>query len=238
MQFSLIRKLCFAICLASALAVNVAQATPLNLVLARSPDIFASGISVQYSSGVLNMFGDASLFTHLDQPPYLIHNTSDTMSNNYGATGAFSLTANIGNDGVATSGTFSIGGFIQGLTGFGDVGGEAGDFSLLTGNLINFGYAEGPDGKLEFTFQVTGGDLAPLYGAEALIVITQIGEPMFEGDFGFPGNFAGDFNGTNMAVGDIGAIPEPSTWVLFASAVGLMLFVRHQRAIRKPHTSA
>lgn len=176
-----------------------AGATSLNLSYPSSPDIFASGLSLSYtaSSGVLNMSGDVSLFTFLNQPPYTIQYTPDTNSPNYGGVGKFALSAVVDSSGNATSGTFSVGGFIAGITGStlpgnGNAGGDALDFSLLTGNLLQFGFQPSPDGKLEFVFQVTGGDLAPLYGPNALMVFNQFGDPTDTG-IGFPGTFEADF---------------------------------------------
>ena len=189
------------------------------------------------------MSGDVSLFTFLNQPPYTIQYTPDTQSVNYGGTGKFMLSATVDSSGNATSGTFSVGGFIAGITGSslpgnGDVGGDALDFSLLTGNLLEFGFQPSPDGKLEFVFQVTGGDLAPLYSAPALMVFNQFGDPGDTG-YGFPGDFHSDFTTGDpndvpqYGVGDIGSVPEPGSILMFASAFGLLALGRHKWAMRK-----
>lgn len=113
----------------------------------------------------------------------------------------------------------SIFGFID-LDGNGtlDVGG-----SLLTGEVTGFGHQEnGATDLFDFTFNVTGGALAPLMG-NVVAVSMQSERSSFTGSFST--NFVGGAKGT------LGVIPEPTTTLLLGSGlVGLALAGRRREA--------
>ncbi len=187
---------------------SAAQAAPLNLVLADSPDIFSSGINVDYtvSSGVLTATGTASTFEDDGVGPAIGVDT-----------GSFDLFASIDNSGVLSAGTLSIGGTIATL---GYVSG-----TLLTGTLTNLGYpTSGSGGPLEFLFNVTGGDLASAYGASGGIILSQSG---------FNGGFAVDFNNAAFSgLADTGTVvPVPAAvWLFGSGLLGLIGFARRRSA--------
>ena len=135
--------------------------------------------------------------------------------------GGFDLTAEIDDVGELVSGTLSITGTIASL------GFESG--TLLTGDLTDFGFPTGGGSILEFTFDVTGGDLEAEYDGRSGGIIA--------GGTGFGGSFDSDFDNLMMGIGGTGTgssntapIPEPGTLALLSAALGGLAYVGRRRA--------
>ena len=183
---------------------SAAQAAPLDLLLADSPDIFSSGINVDYtaSSGVFSAIGTASTFEDDGVGP------ATPISG-----GGFDLTASIDTSGVLSGGTFSIDGTLGAFTG-----------TLLTGTLTGLGFPSiGNGDPLEFLFDVTGGDLASAYGTSGGIILS---------NSGFTG-FASDFINTPFTgVADTGTVvPVPAAVWLFGSGLLGLIGIARRRSI-------
>ncbi len=170
-----------------------AQATTLDLTLEAEPDILSSFLDVTYTASTdqLVVSGFATQFSN---------------SGISGITGGtFNLNATIDDSGTLTSGLFTIGGTIASL------GYNSG--ILLTGALNNFGF--GTTETLEFTFGVTGGDAQSLYSGLGGIILS---------NSGYSSSFSSDWNNNSGLAGfgygqsdtGVSAIPEPSTYALFA----------------------
>ncbi|HUU68023.1 MAG TPA: PEP-CTERM sorting domain-containing protein [Planctomycetota bacterium] len=182
------------------LAVSgAASAVPLNLTL-DLPDITSGFIAVSYSSNVFTASGYAlSLeINGVGGPDYVITN------------GMFNITGDIDSTGALQSGTLSITGTIPA---YGAVSG-----TLLTGAITSFGYPDAPGGEI-FEFIATGlsGDLAPIYGANAGVILGA-------SDTHFTGSFAQSFGNSGFGVADTApVVPEPASLVLLAiGALGLV----------------
>jgi hypothetical protein len=179
-----------------------ALATPLNLVLEQFPDVLSGNMDVVYDAAgeTLTMDGFA---LELDD---------DGVGTAVGITdGTFELLAGIDSSGGLDGGSLTIGGTIPSL------GFNSG--TLLTGSLVAFGFPGAGGDPLEFVFDVTGGDLASLYGEGPGGIIV--------GDSGFGGSFAADWDnlmmgiaGTGFAVSNTAPVPEPGTLALLGVALG------------------
>ena len=190
---------------AALLFAGAAAATPLNLHLESHPDIASSFIDVTYDAGT-----DALVASGLAAALY--PDNSGVFVDIIG--GQFELAATVLSDGSATGGSLSITGSVPGS-----------GPSLLTGVLVDFGFHVAAGGPLEFIFQVTGGDLAPLYGglgAAAAVILSETG---------FGGSFASDFDnlitgpGSSPGVSNTGVpVPEPSSFMLMT--LGLLALRR------------
>ncbi len=126
----------------------------------------------------------------------------------------FNLTATVTETGDLTSGDFSVNGRFDSL------GFMSGSF--LTGDLTML---MGPSDALEFLFDVTGGDGAPLYaGRQGGMILSQLG--------GFNGDWTQDWN-ASMALIDIGVdatmIPLPLPVAM--SGAGLVLTCGRRRRL-------
>src|SRR5258705_11814735 len=118
-------------------SVTPSRATPLNLVLNLSPDIFSNGIDVTYDS--VNDLLNASGWAQLIKPPASIAGPITG--------GGFFLTAPVDSSGaLQPGGTVTILGTIPSFM----------SGTLLTGNLTSFG-SNGKGAPFEFIFTVTGG---------------------------------------------------------------------------------
>jgi hypothetical protein len=149
--------LCALIALTLTLALTMpASAALIGITLADSPDILADPVSTTYLHE-----GD-------NTNPFTATGRAEQLDGAAITGGLFSLTALLTNAGGFAAGSFTVTGTI----------GTNGP-SLLSGTLQNFGFSVEVD-AVDFRFEVSGGDLAPLYGgigATGGIVISQAGLP-------------------------------------------------------------
>jgi hypothetical protein len=114
----------------------------------------------------------------------------------------------------------------------GTIPGLASSGTLLTGQLLKFGFETGGGDIFEFVFDDLGGDLAPYYGGYD----GETGVILDAQNSGFDGSFANNFTaGPSLSVADNSVVvPEPSTSILLLSALafGLSALAR-----RLPHMS-
>lgn len=187
----------------------------LDTLLQQNPDLFsgnlAAGLTVALSNGVLTVTGDTTDYTQ----PSGGAPVSVTDSPGGFLSGAFSLSAIIGTNGVLQSGSLTISGAIDDL-------GIPGPL-LLSGTITAFGFqgnsSPNPD-EFEFLFNVTGGALAADYGPVG-------GTLLHPGDTSFNGSFLANFSNDGTGYADTRAIPEPSSVLLVGmSLLGLCGVVR------------
>lgn len=188
-----------------ALFATAASATPLSLIQG-PPDISTGFVSVDYVAGI-DLFTAVGEATALDidglAPPD--HPISS---------GSWSISATIDDSGNPGPGTLTISG---------DVLSESG--LLLSGDLVAFGYLDAGGETFEFLFDVTGGDLEPLFGSRVGVILNAWNSG-FGGSFGT--NFGNDgFSGFADTFSQV--VPEPSAFVL-ASIGAAMACIRRRRA--------
>jgi len=199
-----------------AVAAGPAQATPLNLTLQGDPfpDIFSDFQSTSY-----NATTDAlSVTAFADQL-----RTGGT-DYSIGGSGMFTLSATVNSTGVLSAGgTLTITGTVAALS--------FSSGTLLTGDLMLIGFPDGTSGVLEFTFDVTGGDAASLYGG-----IGSTGGVIVGIANGFPGNWTSNFSASFSGVNDVGVpmgvIPEPSGALLLAPGLAALALRRRRSVLR------
>jgi hypothetical protein len=177
-----------------------AQAFPELDLEVGTPDLFSAGITVDYqgdnNGGTLTAMGFASTlegFGNIDNGTFLIDMTSIDFNDQ---TAAGTLTIG-GNGGTLLTGTLSS---------------SAGD-QTFGGN--------GDTGALEFLFNVTGGDVADLYGGvggSAGIILSQSG---FNGSFASA--FGTQWNALANTFGQGGGVPIPGTLWLVLAGAGLLI---------------
>ena len=174
-------------------ATSSANATLLGLTLEPAPDIFSSFITVNYDMGTQTLTADGFALDFFDGV------------NNAIAGGTFSLTASIDNAGVMSGGSLTITGTTLGFN----------SGTLLTGSLTALGFGNSGGDPLEFMLDITGGDLAAMYGSTGGIIMSNTG---FDA-----GLFSNDFSSAPLAgVSDTGVpvtVPEPAGILLFACSL-------------------
>lgn len=194
--------------LVSVFVNSAAQATPvLSLDLQDFPDVLAQFILVDYDAGTDSLTADGTAVQYDDDGV----GDAEPILN-----GTFSLSSIIDDVGF-TSGSLTITGTIPSL------GFNSG--TLLTGTLTDGGTPPPPgiSDQLHFTFDDTGGDLAPSYSAGTGGIVMSF--------TGFPGDFSADF-GSSSGAADISlVVPEPGSLticaLLSASLLGLSYRRRH-----------
>ena len=179
-------------------AAGLATAGPLNLVLESNPDVVSGFIDVVYNA-------NADLLT-LDG--FALEIDPDGSGNVGINNGSFLISLAVDDAGFVSGGSLTMTGDIpsMGLSG-----------TLLTGTVNDFGFLEAGGDPLEFVFDLSGGLLAPIYGAQAGVIA---------GGTMFPGSFAADFDnliggigGTGTATADTGRlVPTPGGIALFGLA--------------------
>jgi hypothetical protein len=200
---------------AISLLPSAAFATPLNLTLLL-PDVVSGTIDVVYDAGT-DTFSASGFAFELDDDGVLPNIQLD-------APGDFDIIAAIDEFGALSAGTLSITGTIA------SEGYNSG--TLLTGSLSDFGWAGDASGMIfEFEFDVTGGDLAPVYGGlpGGVILGTTLSTP--PGFSGFGSSFNNrifDFEGTGAGGADTAPIPEPSTALLLGAGLGALALYRRR----------
>lgn len=175
------------------LAGATAQAATLGLTLAEFPDISAGLITVSYDATSDTLTADGFPGSaKLDAGPAI-----DILG------GMFTLSATIDNTGAISGGTIVITGMLDGMPGSG---------TLITGNLTTFGFPDAGGDPLGFLFDVTGGDLAPIYGSTGAIILAGTD---------FDGDWNTDFANSGDGVADTGVavVPLPAPFLLLLSAL-------------------
>lgn len=191
---------------ALALLPGRALATPLNLVL-QLPDVVSGFIDVTYLAGT-DTFAASGFSTELDDDGVAPNISLD-------APGNFGISATIDGSGALSAGTITITGTIA------SEGYNSG--TLLTGDLTDFGYAGDASGIIfEFTFDVTGGDLASAYGGLPGGVILSTALNSFSGFGSDFDNLIGGYPGTGSGISDTAPVPEPSTGLLVLAGLAIL----------------
>jgi hypothetical protein len=193
-----------------------AGATPLNLVLQDTPDIFSAFIQTNYDA-------ETSLFTArgtaltIDFPPVL-RGEQVPITN-----GFFSIDATINNEGEASGGNLVI---------LGTIDPDRSAPALLEGSLIAFGFPDstgrgngGELGPLEFIFNITGGLLADDFGlgrGSAQVGVILAGN-------GYPGSWNGGWRNDGNGVADTAPlVPAPFTAIGTLAAAGFIVTRRRR----------
>ena len=190
----------------SSVQANLAN-HPLDLILEPAPDIYSGFLDVSYTAAndSLSVEGYAMTLDMVDIPD-----------------GWFSLSAKIDETGgLGAGGQVSITGTVSGYSG-----------TLISGDLIRLGYYyEQGYGRLEFKFDVTGGELESLYaGMPGGIILYEAGYPgNFDSDFDNNGGFPGFGSGYGSTVPTQTPTPEPATMSLFA--LGIIATTLRKRSI-------
>lgn len=178
--------------IACAVAAPAASAALIGLDLLDSPDIASTFITTTYDgAGGLSASGFA-----------LEYDDDGTLPADLITGGTFDLEATLTPAGVATGGSLTIGGTV-------DVFGP----SLLTGDLLDFGFLDAGGMILEFVFSVSGGDLAGAYGGLG----AEFGVILDVRDGGYSGDWTQSFT-TIAGVADTAPVPAPAAAALLALA--------------------
>ncbi|MGH0037745.1 MAG: PEP-CTERM sorting domain-containing protein [Myxococcota bacterium] len=189
----------------------------MGLVLEQFPDVLVGNMDVSY---------DAATDT-LSLDGFALELDDDGVGTALPITsGSFDLVATIDGAGNLSAGSLTIGGTVP------DIGANSG--TLLIGTLDSFGFPDAGGDPIELTFSITGGDLAPLYGAGPGGIIV--------GDSGFGGSFASDWDnliastpGTGFGVADVAPVPEPGTLSLLGASLAGIAWLGRRRG---PATAA
>lgn len=189
-----------------------------------TPNLFSAPLTIQYtaSSGLFTVSASTSAY-HTQGGDSL----PVTDASSWGV-GTFDLSANIATNGNLLSGTVTIEGAVYDqsydeppLISYG---------TLLQGNLTAFGYQTNGVDQFDFLFNVTGGELADVYGSVGGIYLNT------EEKTSFAGNFLTDFS-TSGSQGDADTkmvIPEPEPQLLVVlSVLGLWWGARWRARLRK-----
>ena len=173
------------------------------------PDLFAYG-SFEY---------DASndLLT-ITATPFLLFYSAGSMDGISNGTNGYIAKINANG-----SGSFLTGGLDNTLTISGMVGdGTVYNGTLLTGNITNFGWEMSTYPDFDFTFDITGGQLAGLFGSYGGAIIHTENSTF--------SSWNEDFGGTFVKVDNF-PVPIPATaWIFGAGLVGLVGIRRKLRS--------
>jgi hypothetical protein len=220
--------LCLVIIAALILLVSNAQADLQLTPPQWAPDLSLWSVDVAYNASTKTLMASGpqsgQVFADAEENMYI-----------FDEWGVFNLTATIDNAGVASAGSFSLTGEVLG---YGTTG------PLLTGNNLSifnsdFYTTRDPrtdEASLEFLFDVSGGEMADLYGglgAKVYMLMTfvivpgGVAETQFTTNFDtLRGNPFGE--GTSDTMADIIPMPEPATLSLLA--VGAAALLRRRKS--------
>lgn len=198
----------FAICVGSARASD-----PLNLELLESPDFISGFLDVSYDS-ITDLFEVDGFALEFDE---------DGIGSPFGIdNGTFELDATIDSLGLLSGGSMQIGGTIPGL------GFNSG--TLLTGDIVDFGFEAVAGAPLELLVALTGGDAASYYQSDPIgLILTQSG---FTGTFGSDfDNLIGGSSGTGSGLVDAApVVPLPESGLLALVGTALAWWTRRRSA--------
>ncbi|NNM27773.1 MAG: fibro-slime domain-containing protein [Phycisphaerales bacterium] len=171
------------------------SAEPLNLLLARFPNIAAGFIDVEYDAAAETLTASGTAFQ--------VDHDGDAATPAVPISGgSFDITATVDNTGRASSGNLTISGSIPGM-------GIPGP-TLLTGEIGLYGSTGVGSGLNEFVFKTSGGDLADRFGPAAGVILSATACPgSYAADWD---NLSGGTPGTGSAVASIA--PGPHTLVV------------------------
>lgn len=189
----------FALATSLLFVTSTTQAAPLGLNLYPTPDITSNIMDTNYdaTSDLLTITGQWGMTVSFDGI------THENVAGGTSGFGLYSLTASISDGGVFNSGTISILGTV----------GAYNSGTLLTGDLTALGFENNGNQLLEFTFDVTGGDLAPLFSG-APYGGTIINTSGYNDD-----NFNSNFSASFSAGADTAPAPVPAAVWMFGSAL-------------------
>jgi hypothetical protein len=206
--------------------IPLAEADLLNLRLGM-PDVFSSYIITAYNKDT-HVFTSSGMASNLSMDGVSMPYITNAEGNDFIWPDSFRINASIDNNGVANGGSLQITGYVvqQGFNT--DVGETVSQpltsGTLLTGNLVNFGWLkmDGTYAMFELIFQVTGGDLMPYFAGRNAGVILSLG------DFGnyadgklFESSFTMDSGNMVSDTGPVVPIPG-AAWLLGSGLIGLV----------------
>jgi len=192
-KIKLKKGLAIVVTMAGLFAATSANAALLGLTLEPAPDIFSSFITVDYDMGTEMLTAAGFALNFFDG------------SDNAIAGGTFSLTASIDNSGVLSGGSLVITGTTAGFN----------SGTLLTGSITALGFDDAGGDPLEFMLDITGGDLAGMYGLNGGIIMTNTG---FNANL-FTDNFSSGAMAASSDTGVPATVPEPEGLLLLSVAL-------------------
>ncbi len=195
------------------------------------PNLYSQTLSISYTpqtatSGLFTATGTTSDYFDLQTNDNLVIDDY-----NDATPGAFSLSATVLTNGTLLSGTVSLsctGGVYDPDY---DPTPIYGPGTLLQGNLTAFGFlgeSVTNRSQFDFEFNVTGGELASVYGSKA-------GTVMYTEDYSFGGSFTTGFsNGGEGDSDTLMMVPEPEPrFLILLSVLGLCWVARWRASLRK-----
>jgi hypothetical protein len=181
------------------------------------PDVSSSTLSVSYdaTSGVFEATGIADTLSSM------VSGSPETLGID---SGSFTLTANISNAGVASTGSMAVSGCVVAHPD--QFGCGLGSTLLQSATLSSLAFTDFADSELVFGFATMSGDLQAVMGSVVHVKMSL---------FGFPGNFTQSFTTSEISnTADVGVnaatgvVPEPGTWALMASGIVLVTLARRR----------
>jgi hypothetical protein len=190
-----------------------------TITLLAYPDIMSSALSVTYNAttGEFQATGFAETLTSV------VAGSPETLGIDGGS---FTLTANISNAGVVSSGAMTVGGCVPGHPD--QPGCSLGSTLLQSSTVTSLTFTDIADTEFVFGFTTMSGDLQIVFGNVVHVKMNL---------FGFPGNFSQSFatsdfsNNSDVGVAVPSAIPEPSTWGLMISGLAMFAVARRKASV-------
>ncbi len=195
------------------------------------PNFYSESLAISYTpqtltSGLFTATGTTSDYIDITNQDNFVLNDLDSFT-----PGTFSLSATVLTNGHLVSGTVSI----ACTDGIYDPNEDTppmyGSGTLLQGNLTAFGFlGETSTNRSQFDveFNVTGGELASVFGSTA-------GTVLYTEDYSFGGSFTTSFNNGGSGDADtLMMVPEPEPrFLVLLSVLGLCWVARWRASLRK-----